>query len=107
MTDPAAPDPQALARQFLDLWPEQAGLLAADPKLAELSATWLTLWQRGAEAAPAAARQAGTARTVRPSAQSHAPGGGRHPAEHNPPARGNTAGGPHASGGPGARHTTR
>src|SRR3546814_16424942 len=88
MTDPAAPDPQALARQFLDLWQEQAGLLAADPKLAELSATWLTLWQRGADAAQAAARQAGTDGTVRQSAQSHATGGGGHAAPQNPPGRG-------------------
>jgi hypothetical protein len=70
MDDPKAKagsggDAQELAQRFLDLWQEQAGLLATDPKLAELSANWLTLWQQGAknaqQAAAAAAKQQGGA----------------------------------------------
>jgi hypothetical protein len=63
MDDPKAKagagDAQALAQRFLDLWQEQAGLLATDPKLAELSANWLTLWQQGAQKAQQAAQAAG------------------------------------------------
>ncbi|WP_298724830.1 hypothetical protein [uncultured Ferrovibrio sp.] len=55
MDDPKATDPEALAQRFLDLWQEQASLLATDPKLAELSAAWLALWQRGAGVAAQAA----------------------------------------------------
>jgi hypothetical protein len=50
-TGAGAADAQALAQRFLDVWQEQAGLLATDPKLAELSASWLNLWKQGAAAA--------------------------------------------------------
>src|SRR5690606_28198468 len=89
-------DVDALARRFLDLWQEQAALLATDPRLAELSGAWLTLWQRGAGMAMQAAagegggnarqadagRNSAAGRAERPAAAAAASGDGQpDPAE--------------------------
>ncbi|WP_430395526.1 hypothetical protein [Ferrovibrio sp.] len=42
----AKPDAGALAKRFLDLWQEQASLIATDPKLAELSGMWMAMWHK-------------------------------------------------------------
>jgi len=41
MSEP--PDPESLARRFLDLWQDQMTAVAGDPQLAEAMARWISI----------------------------------------------------------------
>jgi hypothetical protein len=69
-----APDLDALAKRYVDLWQEQFSAMASDPKLAEAMAQWLGLMGLG-RAAPGAARgQHDGNGQARPAAGRAAPG---------------------------------
>jgi hypothetical protein len=56
---PETPDPEALARKFLDLWQDQLTAVAGDPQLAEAMTRWIGMTAPGMAAFLPLMQQAG------------------------------------------------